>query len=904
MTNFKGFCYDYCMNVLPTVYTGALSYEEQINKLVCVIKEVLKWGVNVDDAIKELNDALNDLNLNIDKTITDKVFALLIQWKEDGTIYDLVKDGLPSFSMSTSPYFSNNVIDNNEIVKNMLEVNANDIYEMYDALGEYGLSKAVYTKPTISGESLFYYTYVGPFYNKVGNDMSYNVLKDPSWNSANKFFFTSGIHGDEKCNVYALYLSIKFILTSDTEIAKYIRNNYKIVVLPCVNPYGINNNVRENVNKVDINRNFDYNFTKGGSSGDAPFSEIETQFVRDILLEEKTKSFKSGTFILDCHDYYEDYEPWKDYTTNIGCNYTPMRVDIIKNQMLILDFITKNYPTAIRSGNPISQGGLGAITTFTNWAYHVEGFRLVSISEALNDIGGTIYSNESMTIAYNNLLNYICNVGGKWCGAKGMENIVNSNYLGVNHSDALNKWISAMPGGSFVNTTVTASQGLSNDMPTVYGDKVNGFLSIHRSPTAESNTAILDYRTYHTGRSCHAYFSSVDPEGNIKEWTEIQPRDGFSEDIFADSSNKRFSDIYNIMKTFDYGTYVQRVLTNDSIIEDLPINSGGFFEFNFQTRNNICAGEVWFYSLTDAWFSFVKVDGTINGWKKIPKAQIQDWSYDALTVTFNDIYEASKEYYSGSFSLRVQTNSAIINEMPEKTGGNLFYSFDTKGQYTSGIVLYETENRIYYGYVNSGGTINGWKNLPKVSMQEWSYNALTVTFNDIYEASKEYHGGSFSLRVQSNSAIKDEMPEKTLGNLFYSFDTKGKYTSGIVLFETANNMYRGYVNSDGTINGWKKIQSYAIDDVRSITNAGNIRLNTLINQLKESESLFFTFPVLTTDSIIADMPESNNGILELNLVTRNNTLYGVVNFTTASSKYFTTISNDYIGDWKKLTVEP
>ena len=53
-------------------------------------------------------------------------------------------------------------------------------------------------------------------------------------------------------------------------------------VIPAVNPDGLQANTRNNANGIDLNRNYDYEWTPGGTHGEAPFSEPETRAIRTL----------------------------------------------------------------------------------------------------------------------------------------------------------------------------------------------------------------------------------------------------------------------------------------------------------------------------------------------------------------------------------------------------------------------------------------------------------------------------------------------------------------------------------------------------------------------------------------------------------------------------------------------
>lgn len=111
-------------------------------------------------------------------------------------------------------------------------------------------------------------------------------------------------HGDEPQGKYLIekYLSQKIYPQKE--------GNNNLIFIPCLNPDGMQNNIRTNANSVDLNRNFPTkNWGQDGSDagenpkdyygGKAPASEIETQFVIDIIGKYKPK------IILTLHAPYK-----------------------------------------------------------------------------------------------------------------------------------------------------------------------------------------------------------------------------------------------------------------------------------------------------------------------------------------------------------------------------------------------------------------------------------------------------------------------------------------------------------------------------------------------------------------------------------------------------------------------
>lgn len=122
-------------------------------------------------------------------------------------------------------------------------------------------------------------------------------------------FILGSLHGQHEWR--GAYIVRQFFrLLNDTDkmphhhyVAKLL-STFSFYGIVCGNPYGYENNVRGNANLVDLNRNFSPNWEEfvndlpnGYDKGTAPFSEIETQIIRDKVLELKPTAF------VDLHIY-------------------------------------------------------------------------------------------------------------------------------------------------------------------------------------------------------------------------------------------------------------------------------------------------------------------------------------------------------------------------------------------------------------------------------------------------------------------------------------------------------------------------------------------------------------------------------------------------------------------------
>ncbi len=94
-------------------------------------------------------------------------------------------------------------------------------------------------------------------------------------------------HGNEVLGVEATLYQIEYLINNygtDPEVTNWI-DNYEIWFIPLVNPDGREAVRRYNENGVDLNRNYSFAHTPGGTHGDAGFSEPETRAIRDFTAE-------------------------------------------------------------------------------------------------------------------------------------------------------------------------------------------------------------------------------------------------------------------------------------------------------------------------------------------------------------------------------------------------------------------------------------------------------------------------------------------------------------------------------------------------------------------------------------------------------------------------------------------
>lgn len=154
-----------------------------------------------------------------------------------------------------------------------------------------------------------------------------------------KSIIVSGIHW-EWGGIFALYNALEEI--ADNPNLFNLRRNTHLIVLPVCNPYAVANMSVRNANQIEIHRNFEVDFIYPGEpgyielgershGGTEPLSEVETQYIDNIMKENK-----DAAFFLTCHSYQQDDLwgtgfIWSSPATYYMCNMGYRLVDKLSN---------------------------------------------------------------------------------------------------------------------------------------------------------------------------------------------------------------------------------------------------------------------------------------------------------------------------------------------------------------------------------------------------------------------------------------------------------------------------------------------------------------------------------------------------------------------------------------------
>lgn len=176
-----------------------------------------------------------------------------------------------------------------------------------------------------------------------------------------RILITSGVHGDEKGAPYSLLKLLEIMLDqTNNSLLREAFHNINIDFIPCVNPWGYDNWVRENARGVNLNRNFSYRWDKynGSTKGTAPLSEIESNSVAqliytnqyDYIIDWHEASLSNGTYVatenkelakhhvLNCRKMFTSlYTRYNLYPVNSGHGVAELNtIPALANEMLAI----------------------------------------------------------------------------------------------------------------------------------------------------------------------------------------------------------------------------------------------------------------------------------------------------------------------------------------------------------------------------------------------------------------------------------------------------------------------------------------------------------------------------------------------------------------------------------------
>lgn len=477
---------------------------------------------------------MKELSARMDKidggNIEDDIANVIQQMIRDGSLAALLEAIALDGQLLDSKNFESNIQQPVHYTVNpsLSSLTAEDVYDLYDALEDYdGFEKQPWGVDE-DGKELSYYVWTcdaarKSIYLNTGESAGERTYTRPLSDTLNEFVIFSGVHGNEKANVWALYHMVKAILEEDNPLFSYIRRNFNFIIAPCVNPWGMDQpggGSRLNKNGVDLNRNFPYMWDSYSSAekGSSAGSEKGTQMVMDIIGDLNTSAAHNGCVIIDSHDFQGTtgsiYEG-RYYVA--ACTEPEMRISLEKAAMKMLYYYESAYPSEISGADhPVRVTNLTPnVPTLENWTYHL-GFRYTMLQECRTNLAGSQYNTVTHNVVWYTLGLALCVAAG-YVGHKRQTRINTLSDIGVSTDNTLSEICAAMPARATLSLGVYSGSTLYDDMPAA----ANGILTIDSGNWDDIPAIKLTYTTFSASApvtySAVAFGSPV----TVSAWQEL-----------------------------------------------------------------------------------------------------------------------------------------------------------------------------------------------------------------------------------------------------------------------------------------------------------------------------------------------------------------------------------------------
>lgn len=204
----------------------------------------------------------------------------------------------PNYPAVHDVYSNSQTIPFSNVINNL---KCADIYALYDALmAKYPNYITRTNLGTANSTNIYMYTF------KPLNDMP---TQQEHKHKHPKCILVSGVHG-EYVGIFNLFKTLENIYDNQyvDKILYDLRNNVQYLVIPCLNPYAIDNGGRVNENGVNISRNMSAEWAYIAAnadkmisdySGTAPLTEVSSQ-VLDKVMRQNNDAF----LFSSCHNFY------------------------------------------------------------------------------------------------------------------------------------------------------------------------------------------------------------------------------------------------------------------------------------------------------------------------------------------------------------------------------------------------------------------------------------------------------------------------------------------------------------------------------------------------------------------------------------------------------------------------
>lgn len=259
-----------------------------------------------------------------------------------------------------------------------------------------------------------------PIYEYVVKPLPKNSLGSEEYatttpNNTVKVLLCGGVHGAEKPSSTAVLEFMKNLLGYYPETKLdlswvALSQNVEYHIIPCVNPYGYDNNdytaARLNARGVNINRNFGHNWTNQSGNntsdkGPSAYSELETVIVKNWILANK-----DAIIYVDNHTSYVSSSPKQ------GCyayTYCPQVEHLYNSWLKTVSVLAQDkWPTIFSTNQYIGFNGYNNLATSISEAHFVNNIPFVATLEVNTAAGGNARGDAEQTIlSTNQLANFV-----------------------------------------------------------------------------------------------------------------------------------------------------------------------------------------------------------------------------------------------------------------------------------------------------------------------------------------------------------------------------------------------------------------------------------------------------------------------------------------------------------------
>ena len=229
-------------------------------------------------------------------------------------------------------------------------------------------------------------------------------------------YLQAGVHGWEPDPVFALAMITTLIanaygtsngdgLKVDDNALKFIRENVKVTIVPCVNPYGFNNRADCGIDKREQAQN-NANGVNLNSSWNG--SAAENVAVRTLIENIKDEI----SFAIDMHSTV-----WQDSRSRYGCFHAGVNegsqslLTVFKTYEWLFKFYNIKYPSIVQGNsvpNPLGNGyaSIGKMTgVFNSWIYSTYGIESTTMEFCDHVWTPELHTSVAMSVAVNMYLN-------------------------------------------------------------------------------------------------------------------------------------------------------------------------------------------------------------------------------------------------------------------------------------------------------------------------------------------------------------------------------------------------------------------------------------------------------------------------------------------------------------------